>query len=171
MSFDLQPTLSGELVSIEPLKGSDFEKLFEVANDPLLWEQHPNPDRYKREVFEVFFKGAMESGGAFLVYDKASGEVVGSSRFYDYNESEKTVFIGYTFVGRSFWGKGHNAAMKHLMIAHAFEFVDRILFHVGALNIRSRKAMEKLGAVKIAEEVVEYYGEGKKLNFVYEIRA
>ncbi len=171
MSFDLQPSLSNELIRIEPLKETDFEKLYAVANDPLLWEQHPNPDRYKKEVFAVYFKGAMESGGAFIVYDKASGEVVGSSRFYDYNESEKTVLIGYTFVGRPFWGKGYNPAMKNLMIAHALKFVDSILFHVGALNVRSQKAMGKLGAVKISEELVEYYGEGKKLNFIYEIRS
>lgn len=170
MTFNLQPTLQNEIIKAVPLKENDFEELYRVASDPLIWEQHPNRDRYKREVFQTFFTGALESGGAFLVYDNQIGEVIGSSRFYDYNEGNKTIFIGYTFFARSHWGSKHNPALKNLMINHAFQFVNSVLFHIGANNIRSQKAIERLGAQKIAEQEVEYYGEPSKLNYVYEIR-
>ena len=169
MSFDLQPTLENELIRIIPLKADDFEKLYAIAADPLIWEQHPNQDRYKREVFENFFKGAMESKCAFIVYDKTTGSVVGSSRYYDPNEDDLTVAIGYTFIGRNFWGKGHNTAIKELMLNYAFQFVNQVILHIGATNFRSQKATEKLGAKKISEVEVAYYGEPLKWNFVYQI--
>ncbi|TND08381.1 MAG: hypothetical protein FD123_2177 [Bacteroidetes bacterium] len=169
MPFHLQPTLENEFIRIQPLKETDFEELYAVASDPLIWEQHPNKDRYKREVFQNFFKGAMESGGAFLVLDAKTGKPAGSSRFYDYNEQDKSVLIGYTFLARDHWGSTYNRALKNLMISHAFQFVDKVLFHIGAVNIRSQKAIERLGAIKIGELEVEYYGEPGKLNYVYRI--
>lgn len=168
-SFEFQPSLENEFVKIRPLKENDFEALYIVASDPLIWEQHPNPDRYKRPVFENFFKGAIESGGAFLVMDTQSGEVIGSSRFYDFNSENKSVLIGYTFFARSHWGSKYNPALKQLMIQYAFRFVDSVIFHIGATNVRSQKAIERLGAIKIDELEVKYYGEETKLNFVYEI--
>lgn len=168
--FNLQPTHENEFIKIQPLKESDFETLYGIASDPLIWEQHPNKDRYKREVFETFFKGAIESGGAFLVFDKQTGEAIGSSRFYDYNSENKSVLIGYTFLARSHWGGKYNPALKNLMIQYAFQFADSVIFHIGANNVRSQKAIEKLGAKKINELEVEYYGEPSKLNFVYEIK-
>lgn len=170
MKVNLQPTLENEFVKIQPLQESDFERLYAVACDPLIWEQHPNKDRYKREVFENFFKGAIESGGAFLVFDKQTNEVIGSSRYYDYNPLNKSVLIGYTFFARSHWGSKYNPALKNLMLQYAFKFVDYVIFHIGANNIRSQKAIERLGAIKIDELEVKYYGEESKLNFVYEIR-
>jgi RimJ/RimL family protein N-acetyltransferase len=170
MKFNLQPTLENEFVKIQPLRESDFETLYTVASDSLIWEQHPNKDRYKREVFEIFFKGAIESGGAFLVFDKQTGEAIGSSRFYDYCEENKSVLIGYTFFARSHWGSKYNPALKNLMIQYAFQFIDSVIFHIGANNIRSQKAIERLGATKIDEIEVKYYGEESKLNFVYDIK-
>ncbi|MBK6267344.1 GNAT family N-acetyltransferase [Marivirga sp. S37H4] len=168
-SFNLQPAhLKDSLISLHPLQLTDFEQLFKVASDPEVWEQHPNKNRYQREVFENFFKGAMESGGAFLVYD-AMGNAVGSSRFYDYNEEDKSVHIGYTFLAKSCWGKGYNQALKTLMLDYAFQFVEKVIFHVGSTNIRSQKAMTKLGAVKTGEIEVAYFGEAVKHNFVYEM--
>lgn len=169
MKFELQPRLENELIRIQPLAESDFELLYNIASDPLLWEQHPNKDRYKREVFATFFKGAIESKGAFLVSDVRTGEAIGSSRYYDVNEDAKSVFIGYTFIARSHWGKGYNPALKSLMLEHAFKFAERVMFHVGAVNIRSQKAMEKLGAIKEREQTVEYYGEQPRLNYVYHL--
>lgn len=166
-SFQLQPGLSNSLVGIRPLAETDFETLYAIASDPLLWEQHPNRDRYKREVFEVFFKGAMDSGGAFLVYEVETGVALGSSRFYEVDANMRSVKIGYTFVARPFWGKGYNRALKLLMLAHAFTFADTVYFDIGAVNIRSQKAIEKLGAVKMCEEEVSYYGEEKKMNYRY----
>lgn len=169
MQLNWQPKLSNALVYLSPLQADDFEALYTVASDPLIWEQHPNPDRYKREVFTNYFTGAMESGGALLIRDATTHEVVGCSRFYDYLPEQNEVKIGYTFFSRSCWGKGINRAVKHLMIAHALQYVHTIIFHVGANNLRSRKAMEKLGARLIGEEEVAYYGEASRLNVVFAI--
>ena len=167
--MNLQPTLSDTLVLLKPLEASNFEVLFAAAADPILWEQHPNPNRYKREVFENFFQGAIASAGAFLILDKASGTTIGSSRYYGYNADEKSILIGYTFYARPYWGKGYNAAVKKLMIEHAFNFVDTIILHVGAENYRSQSAMAKLGAIKTQEIEVAYYGEPKRVNFEYRL--
>jgi len=169
MHFDLQPILENDLIQIVPLKEADFEALFAVASDPLIWEQHPNKDRYQREVFQNFFKGAIESKGAFIVYEKGTGKIVGSSRYYDFDEEKSEVAVGYTFIAREFWGKGHNRALKTLMLDYAFQFVEKVILHIGATNFRSQKATEKLGAVKVCELEVAYYGEPVKLNFVYQV--
>ena len=165
--FILQPILKNNEVILIPLKEIDFEDLFLVASDPLIWEQHPNKDRYKREVFQTFFDGAMQSGGAFLISDSQTKKIIGSSRFYDLATDH--IKIGYTFFSRDCWGKSFNKSTKALMLHHAFQFFDFAIFHVGATNFRSQKAMEKLGAIKIGEEEVAYHGEAVKLNFVYRI--
>ena len=170
MIFDIQSHhLRNELIRLVPLQETDFEKLYSVASNPLVWEQHPNPNRYKLEDFTNYFKGAMESKGAFLILDATTNETVGCSRYYDYNETDSSVLIGYTFIGTKFWGNGYNKALKKLMLDYAFQFVDKVYFHIGAFNIRSQKAIEKIGAVKVDEFEVEYYGEVSKLNFVYQI--
>lgn len=170
MQFSIQPTLENDYVKLVPLEQNDFEQLFAVASDPLVWEQHPNKDRYKREVFENFFLGAMESRGAFKIIEKNTGEIAGSTRFYDYNPENNSIFIGYTFYGRKFWGSKLNPQVKKLMLDYIFQFVDKVNFHVGKDNIRSQKAMEKLGAEKVDEINVAYYGEPEKLNVVFEIK-
>ena len=168
--MNLQPTnLVSEFVELLPLKQADFEELYAVASDPMIWEQHPNPDRYKKVVFEVYFKGAIDSGGAFLIKNVQSGDVIGCTRFYDHNADDKSILIGYTFFARSCWGKGINHAVKHLMLDYAFNHVDKVIFHVGALNKRSQIAMERLGAIKTGEVEVAYFGEATKLNFIYTI--
>jgi RimJ/RimL family protein N-acetyltransferase len=165
MTFEFQPHLENETVRIQPLLPTDFDILY--PSDPLIWEQHPNPNRYQREVFETFFKGALESGGAFLVFDKKTGEAIGSSRYCEYEPENQSVSIGYTFLARNHWGGIYNPALKALMLDHAFRFVRRVIFHIGAVNIRSQKAIEKLGAVKTGEAEIEYYGEAAKRNFIY----
>lgn len=167
-NFDLQPTLANDLVQLVPLRETDFDALFLVASDPLIWEQHPNKDRYQRVVFENFFKGAMESNGAFIIYETRTNKVIGSSRFYD--KESNSIAVGYTFIGREYWGKGYNAAIKKLMFDYAFQHVDKIILHIGESNFRSQKAAEKIGATKVGELNVAYYGEPVKLNFVYEVK-
>lgn len=169
MNFSIQPTLENERIKLLPLATSDFEALYKVASDPEIWMQHPNKDRWKREVFESFFEGAIDSKGAFKIIDKESGEIAGSSRFYNYDETNKSILIGYTFYATAYWGKGINPSVKKLMMDYIFQYVDKVLFHVGATNLRSQIAVTRLGAKKIAEENVAYYGEPAKLNFVYEI--
>ena len=144
-----QLPLSNELVELRALQVGDFEALYEVASDPLIWEQHPNPNRYQRPVFEIFFEGALASKGAYLVVDKTTGAVAGSTRFYDFDEQLNRVFIGYTFIGRNFWGKGLNPSMKNLMLQHAFDQLGaiRVQLKSDARNQRSRDAMMRIGAV------------------------
>lgn len=170
MHFSTQPTLESENYKLIPLKETDFERIFTVASDPKIWEQHPNPDRYKRDVFENFFKGAIESKGAFLVLNKNSNEVLGCTRFYGYDAQNRSILIGYTFYGTNSWGKNVNAEIKKQMLDYIFQYVDKVIFHVGKDNIRSLKAMNKLGAENIGEEEVAYFGEKPKTNIVYEIR-
>jgi RimJ/RimL family protein N-acetyltransferase len=157
----LQPILSNSLVEIIPLQENDFNDLFNIAKDELLWEQHPNKDRYKKKVFEDFFKNAISSKGACKIIDLVTNKAIGSSRFYELKPN-KSVAIGYTFIARSHWGTTYNNAIKELMINYAFQFVETIVFHVGGNNFRSQKAVEKLGAIKINNRMSEE-------NFIYEL--
>ncbi|SMO35547.1 Protein N-acetyltransferase, RimJ/RimL family [Chryseobacterium rhizoplanae] len=169
MNFSVQPVLENEEFQLIPLQQGDFESLYEVASDPKVWEQHPNKDRYKKDVFENFFTGAMESKGAFKIIEKATGDVLGSSRYYDFDEEDNHIFIGYTFYGTKSWGKGINPQVKKLMLDYIFQFVDKVHFHIGKENFRSQTALERLGGQKIAEEEVAYFAEPARTNFVYEI--
>lgn len=170
MHFSVQKILENEKYQLIPLQRGDFESLYKVASDPEIWMQHPNKDRYKRDVFENFFKGAIESCGAFKIVEKAGGEILGSTRFYDFNENNNSIFIGYTFYGIKSWGKGINLQVKKLMLDYIFQFVETVYFHIGKENYRSQTALERLGGQKIAEEEIAYFGEPARTNFVYEIR-
>jgi RimJ/RimL family protein N-acetyltransferase len=149
MSFDLQPHLKGELLELRPLRPEDSDDLFAVASDPLIWEQHPNNDRYKEEVFTAFFRQALESGGALIAIDSSDGRVIGSSRFHGYDKERSEIEIGWTFLARSHWGGIYNREMKQLMLRHAFRFVDSVIFVVGPQNLRSQRAVEKIGGVRV----------------------
>ena len=167
--FNIQPKLENDKAILYPLQAQDYEALYAVAADPAIWEQHPNKDRWRKEVFQTFFTGALESKGAFLIIDKATGQIAGSSRFYEYDEAQKSIAIGYTFYGTQYWGKGLNPSVKGLMLNYAFQFVDQVIFHVGANNLRSQIAIERVGAKKMGELEITYYGEPPKLNFLYAI--
>ena len=167
MTFDLQPTLRGTLVDLRPLRREDFDDLFAVAADPLIWEQHPASNRYQPAVFRIFFDEALNSGGALIALDTVDGRVIGSSRFHAYDPASGQVEIGWTFLARSHWGGRHNAEMKHLMLEHAFRFVDRVVFVVGIHNRRSQRAIEKIGAVRVGSRP-DANGHD---SFVYEITA
>ena len=149
MTFDLQPTLVGDLLELRPLRETDFDELLAVASDPLIWEQHPESTRWQEPVFRRFFRGAMESGGAFVAIDRKDGRMIGSSRYHAYDRARSEVEIGWTFLARSHWGGRYNAEMKRLMLAHAFRFVDNVLFLIGPDNHRSRRAIEKVGGVLV----------------------
>lgn len=149
MTFDPQPTLTGSLLELRPLRAEDWTDLFAVASDPLIWEQHPDSDRYREEVFRAFFAGALESGGALVALDRADGRAVGSSRFHGYSRERSEVEIGWSFLSRSHWGGPYNGEMKRLMLEHAFRFVESVVFLIGPGNGRSRRAIEKAGAVLV----------------------
>jgi RimJ/RimL family protein N-acetyltransferase len=146
VTFELQPILTGRLLELRPLAAEDRDALYEAARDPLIWEQHPEPDRHRPPVFQRYFDGAIASGGAFAVIDRASDRIVGSTRFCNLDPAAGEVEIGWTFLERARWGGSWNGEMKALMLEHAFRFVDRVVFVVGENNLRSRRAVEKLGA-------------------------
>jgi RimJ/RimL family protein N-acetyltransferase len=143
--FDLQPTLTGRLLELRPLKPDDFDALFAAASDPLIWEQHPENDRYTKPVFQQYFDGALESKGAFAIIERKSGRIIGSSRYHKFDPVAREIEIGWTFLETAFWGGVYNAELKQLMLEHAFKFVDRVLFIVGESNLRSQRAVEKIG--------------------------
>jgi RimJ/RimL family protein N-acetyltransferase len=148
VSFKLQPHLKGELIELRPLRAEDWDDLFAVASDRLIWEQHPESDRYKEDIFKAFFKDALECGGAFVIIEAKSQQIIGSTRFYGYDPQKSEVEIGWTFLARNYWGGRYNWELKQLMLDHAFRFVESVVFFVGENNIRSQKAMERIGAIR-----------------------
>jgi RimJ/RimL family protein N-acetyltransferase len=146
--FEFQPTLVGASITLRPLRESDFDALHSAASDARIWEQHPDPLRYQREVFrEKFFNGGRDSGSAFVVVENASGRMIGSSRYYEWDPAKREVAIGYTFLARDHWGGTTNREMKELMLKHAFRWADVVWLHIGMENVRSQRAAEKIGAV------------------------
>ena len=167
MPFDLQPCLVGDLLELRPLRAEDYRDLYAVAADPLIWEQHPCKDRHQEEVFKVFFRDALNSGGALLAIDRKDGCAIGSSRFHGYDEKKSEVEIGWTFLARSHWGGIYNWEMKQLMLQHAFRFVNNVIFLVGPQNLRSQRALEKIGAVRAGSRL----DKDDRLSLVYQITA
>lgn len=161
-------TLENDIIRLEPLRESDFERLYDVASDPEIWAGHPSRDRYKREVFIRFFQGAIESKTAYLIIDKIKNKVIGSTRFYEAEPENKSVAIGYTFLAKSYWGKNYNNSVKKLMLETAFQEVDQVIFHVGAENIISQKAVLKLGAELL--KIDDFESSGKKEKYHYYIK-
>jgi RimJ/RimL family protein N-acetyltransferase len=170
VAFDLQPHLRSELIELRPLASDDWDSLFAVASDSLIWEQHPEPDRYKEDVFRGFFKDALESGGAFAIIDRKTQHIIGSTRFYGYDPEKSEIEIGWTFLGRKYWGGRFNAEMKRLLLNHAFKFVETVVFFVGEDNVRSQKAMEKIGAIRSGTAKRVYGNRLPSLNVRYVIK-
>ncbi len=147
MPFDRQPTLEGQLVRVRPLRAEDREALYRVASDPLIWEQHPDKARSTPEGFGRFFDESLSSGGALVIHDAATGALIGSSRYQGHDEAASEIEIGWTFLARSHWGGRYNADLKRIMLEHAFRQVRRVVFLIGPQNVRSQRAVQKLGAV------------------------
>lgn len=150
--MNLQPFLEGSLLRLRPLTPDDWPALYAAASDPCIWDQHPNHDRWREEVFRAFFHGALDSKGAFAILDTKSGAVIGSSRYYGWDPEKRQVAIGFTFLTRPYWGGAYNRELKSLMLAHAFRSAESVLFHVGENNLRSRRAMEKIGGALVGRE-------------------
>ena len=166
-NINWQPeNLEDNLIKLIPLTKLDFDRIFAVAADPLIWEQHPTKDRYKKEVFQLFFDSAVASGTAFLMADKLSDKIIGSTRYYDYKPDNSSIAIGFTFLVREYWGGLYNKSAKKLLLDYAFQFVDNVYFHIGPDNIRSQRAILKIGAVKINEVEIENNGQ-KSLHYEY----
>ncbi|MEQ8303343.1 MAG: GNAT family N-acetyltransferase [Cyclobacteriaceae bacterium] len=152
--MDLQPTLENELVSIRPMENGDLEALYRAAKDPAIWEQH-HSNRHLKAEFKTFFAESIKSNGALVILDKQTGEIIGSSRFKSFDEFSNQVEIGWTFLSRKYWGGKYNMSVKNLMIGHAFKYADYVIFFVNKHNLRSQKAIEKIGGAQIQES--EYW--------------
>jgi RimJ/RimL family protein N-acetyltransferase len=167
---DFQPVLKGDLVELRPVRADDWEAMFAAAADPLIWEAHPVRDRHQAPVFREFFDGAVDSKMALTILDAKTGEIIGSSRYHGYEPALGEVEIGWTFIARRYWGGAYNRQIKRLMLAHAFGFADVVIFMVGETNVRSRRAMEKIGGVLRSEVRERAYGGRSYGHVVYEIR-
>lgn len=142
---DLQPILTGEAVILRPIRSEDWDEMYAAASDPLIWEGHPATDRWKEPNFRQVFDSAIAMRSAFAILDRESGRIIGCTRYCSHDAQAKTIEIGWTFLIRSRWGDGTNAEVKRLMLAHAFTFVDRVVFLIAETNHRSRRAVEKIG--------------------------
>jgi RimJ/RimL family protein N-acetyltransferase len=168
MHIDLQPSLENNLVKVRPLKSTDFDALYEVAKDPLIWEQHQNTDRWKSAIFKDFFEDAIDSKGAFVIIEKATNKIIGSSRYKISENSSKAVEIGWTFLSRDYWGGVYNKSFKYLLISYALKHFDHVLFHINEANYRSQKATEKLGGKQLeANNPLKYLRSTKKGALTY----
>lgn len=147
MTLDLQPTLVGPTLTLRPLTDADHDALYRAASDPLVWEQHP-AERHRAEEFDAFFAESLASRGALVVI--SDGEVIGSSRYAGLDGATSSVEIGWTFLDRAHWGGATNREMKKLMIEHAFTAVDTVRFRVAPQNLRSQRAVDKLGARRVS---------------------
>lgn len=170
MEPDRQPLLEGELVRLRPSTPDDWEALFGIASDPLIWEVHPAHDRWQEPVFRGYFDAGIASGGALTILDKASGAVIGSSRYDNWKPEADEIEIGWTYIARSHWGGTYNGEIKRLMLDHIHRQVGIVVFTVGETNVRSRRAMEKIGGVLRPGIEMRLMAGEMKPHVIYEIR-
>ena len=166
---DFQPVLTDERIEIRPIRAEDWDEMFAAAADPLIWEVHPVRDRWKEPFFREFFEGALASRMAFAILDRGAGKIIGSSRYHDYRPELSELEIGWTFLARPYWGGSYNREIKQLMLAHALQFVDKVIFMVGETNWRSQRVMEKIGGVRRPRLVDRAYHGVSTPHVVYEI--
>lgn len=159
--------LENDIVCLKPLKEADYDLLYKVASDSVLWEHHPISNGFTTDGYDKFFKEALTIG-SLIIIDRKSKKVIGCTRMYGYDEKENSVVIGHTFIAREYWGSGYNKSIKKLMLDYAFTHVNKVVFYVVDNNIRSQKALEKIGAVAKGKITRNY--EGKELNcIVFEV--
>lgn len=168
MNFENTPTLTNTMVQLRALTPDDYDALFAVASEQKLWEYHPIGDGYTQKGFRKFFAEALKAG-SLMIIDTASKKAIGCTRLYAYNEQESSVVIGHTFIASAYWGKGYNRSVKQLMLEYAFRYVKNVLFYVVKDNLRSQKALQKIGAIETGT-VVRVYEDKALRCFIYEIK-
>ncbi len=165
-----QPVLESERLLLRPLRADDWDALFAVAADREIWAIHPAHDRWQEPVFREFMADALAQGGAVAIINRTTGAIIGSSRWQGHDPADGgEVEIGWTFLAREYWGGGYNAELKQMMVAHALRFVERVVFNVGADNLRSRRAMEKIGGRLTGREHIAIRAGIPVEHVVYEI--
>jgi N-acetyltransferase len=168
MSLDLQPILAHPTLTLRPARTEDWPELFAVAGDPGIWAGHPAHDRWQAPVFRAFFDEGLASGG-MLVATEPDGPIIGSSRF-DYGRAAPgEVEVGWSFLARRHWGGTSNHIMKALMVGHALQAVERVIFLIGDTNIRSRTAISRIGAVLTDRSMTAQLSTGPVVHLTYAI--
>lgn len=155
---------------IRPIKEADWEAMYKAASDPAIWEQHPVSNRYQQEVFRGFFDVALASRSAFTLVHRADDTVIGSTRYHGLDLAASEIEIGWSFLACEYWGGSYNLEIKKLLLTHAFNFVDTVVFWVGDRNIRSQRAMEKIGGIRRPGIHTRTIGGAASDNFIFEIR-
>ncbi|MEX0963762.1 MAG: GNAT family N-acetyltransferase [Pseudohongiellaceae bacterium] len=168
--FNYRVTLEGPRIIVRPIKEDDWEGMYAAAANPKVWQLHPVSNRYQESVFRGFFDDALASGSAFTFVDRETGRIIGSSRYHGLNQELSEIEIGWTFLDHDYWGGSYNGEIKKLMLDHAFQYVDTVVFWVGDTNIVSMRAMEKIGGVKRAEKEVRVLNGISYSHIIYEIR-
>lgn len=142
-------TLQDSDITLRPLTAADYDALFAVGADAAIWAQHPDRERYTPEGFRFFFQKLLETDMPYLVIDRATESVIGATSYYQYDAAARQVAIGYTFLATRYWGGATNRQVKSMLLNHAFQYVDTVIFHVREHNYRSQAALVKLGAQKV----------------------
>ena len=163
--FRLSSTLEDERILIRPLSIEDFDELYKCAADKMIWQGHPAKNRYKKAEFTAWFEDAIACQSTVIFEDKQTNELMGASRYYVEENSTQDISIGYTFLARKYWGGATNAAIKKLMLHHAFKYFDQVWFHIAPSNIRSQRAIEKVGAVYSHQGISHLSGQAEPWLF------
>ncbi len=100
-----------------------------------------------------------------IAIDSKTQRVIGSARFHGYDRQADEVEIGWIFLARSHWGGVYNGELTRLMLQHAFRFVSRVVWLAAAENLRSQRAVEKLGGVRVGSRP----DSGGRVSYVYQL--
>jgi RimJ/RimL family protein N-acetyltransferase len=156
--IEFKITLENNYVRLVQTSEDHFQELYQIGSNPVIWEQHPNQDRWKKNNFRKYFDGGINnSEGCFTIIDKKINKIIGTTRFYSFDENKQSVKIGYTFISNEYWGTKINYQIKKLMMDYIFQFLDKVYFEIGKTNFRSQKSVEKLGGKKVKPQKKENY--------------
>jgi Acetyltransferases, including N-acetylases of ribosomal proteins len=154
MQFRTDLVLENHKVILLPLQAEHIQELAQSLSDPRVWEMTWRKNN-KEPAIESALQSALASREAgtqlpFVIVDKARGRIAGTTRLGDLDVSNRNVEIGWTWLAPEFWGKGLNAACKLLLLQYSFEElgVIRVQFSASGSNVRSQRALEKIGAVR-----------------------
>lgn len=146
------PALENKIVSLLPLQASHWEKLWPAAQGIDLFKYGPNDISTVQKLKDYIQTALQEHKDGksvpFVIQDRERSTIIGSTRFGNIDQKNRVLHIGWTWISKESQGTGINGEVKHLMLDYAFRDMDfeKVEFRVDERNIRSRKAVEKLGA-------------------------
>ncbi len=143
--------LEGEKVILLPLEESHFNELISISGDDCIWGfmriKEAGNGALLSELQEALCQRELGIEYPFVVIDKATHNIMGSTRYLKISEEHRNLEIGWTWYSPAYWGKGYNDECKLLLLTHCFETLDviRVQIVAAANNVRSRKAIERIG--------------------------